>query len=725
MRVQSFSRIYLYGAWLMGGFLLWLFSKNGLLSSPLVFSLGFLYILFLPGFSLGRFLKLEDLSFSGKILLYFVLGLGFYFIINLSAIILGISLSILMPVLIVLLILLFLGSFLCDFLKRDPQTGRKIEFNFHPSNLLYLLAAAVALFILWIVYLKGPSLNGDPYFHLAILRKALEGDSLSVRNLAFTKTLMINPTYVYPVWQVFLAFLSRLFSLDIFVVWHNIIFVLTIISFFAWYYLAQVIFEKKFLALLGLLLWMILTFYDGAGYMFTRLGVPDTLAQLILLPLGIAFTFKYVFKKESQKLLIVNFLIALMLLVLHGPHYFYLLAAVLAFGLFYAIFYFKSDDYKLILKRLLQVFLVELLVLVLVGIVLELRSRTISTTILEFNKSTGAAIAYSSFFKFSLVYKYGFFLLPLVLVWRKTRWWLVGVCMLLVPLVYFTPLRDFLTKFLSIVFTDRLLTNLAWYFFVFSAVLAVKLYLIDLFLGHFNKNIRLMINLLLLLIFGGLVFWETKSQIISDFIYKIFYAKPTDAFVNAHYLWFFLIPLFLAAVLLSRRLIWKRSQLLTLSEEPKNHLTMFLLVLIISFALISPSIVNVRYFLKQPKTPQDQAYFLVSIQNDQSALNYLKNRIPQKSVVLASGGASKGLSALTPQYMAYNAGSAYEKKFQWVFDAGTQDSAKAEIVTSPQWAIDYVYLDRPSLQNNHFRLHPEIYQKVYYSNKTEIYKVIK
>lgn len=725
MRVQSFSRIYLYGAWLMGGFLLWLFSKNGLLSSPLVFSLGFLYILFLPGFSLGRFLKLEDLSFSGKILLYFVLGLGFYFIINLSAIILGISLSILMPVLIVLLILLFLGSFLFDFLRKDFQTGRKIEWHFHQTDLLYFLVAAVALIIGWVIYLKGPNLNGDPYFHLAILRKALEGDSLSVRNLAFTKTLMINPTYVYPVWQVFLAFLSRLFSLDIFVVWHNIIFVLTIISFFAWYYLAQVIFEKKFLALLGLLLWMILTFYDGAGYMFTRLGVPDTLAQLILLPLGIAFTFKYVFKKESQKFLMVNFLIALLLLVTHGPHYFYLIISILAFGLFYAIFYFKSDDYKLILKRLLQVFLVELLVLVLVAVVLELRSKTISTAILEFNKSSSAAIAYSSFFKFSLVYKYGFFLLPLVLVWRKPRWWLVGACMLLVPLVYFTPLRDFLTKFLSIVFTDRLLTNLAWYFFVFSAVLSVKLYLIDFVLEHFNKSIKLTVNLLLLLIFGGLVFWETKSQVISNFTYKILYARPTDAFVNAHYLWFFLIPLILVTILLTMRFIWKKNQLLTLSEEPKNHLTMFLSALIISFVLISPTIPNVSYFLKQPKTPQDKAYFLVSIQNDQSALNYLKNKIPPKSVILTSAAAAKGLSTLAPQYMAYNAGSAYEKKFQWVFDAGTQDSAKAEIVTSPQWAIDYVYLDKPSLQNSHFHSHPEIYQKIYFSNKTEIYKVIK
>lgn len=720
-------RLAAYPIWLIFGIFLLLLTRGNFLANPWLFSLAFLYILFLPGFTINRFLKLDNFSFLEHFLLSFVFGLSFYFIINLFGILLGGSLQIITFVIVFLLILLFLASFFRD-LKRDASFF-DWRLKFSSLDLIYFLVFALAAFILWIVYLKGPNLNGDPYFHLAIVNKALGGDSLSVRSLAFTKTLTINPAYAYPVWQVFLAFLARLFSLDIFAVWHNIIFVLTILSFFAWYYLSQVIFERKFLSVLALLLWAILTFYGGPGYLFTRLGVPDTLAQLIILPLGIAFTFKYIFSLDSNKtrqwqFLAVNFLIAFILLLIHGPHYFYLLTAVFSFGLFYAVFFFSSENYKPTLQKILKVFLAELLVLVLVGLTMEIRSRTLSTTILEFSKSTDMAIFYSSFFKFSLVYKYGFFLLPLILVWRRPRWWLIGAAMLSVLLVYFTPLRDLSIRFLSLVFTDRMLANLAWYFFVFSTVLAIGFYLIDHFLDRWGKNISLAANLLFSLIFLGVIFLQIKSQIISDFVYEVLYSKETNTFVNSHYLWFVFIPLILAGIFLLAGFLRKK-QLLTFSEEPKNAVSMFVLALIISFVLISPSIVNVNYFLSQPPTVQDEAYFLAGIQNDQSALGYLKARVPQKSVILTSSEATKSLSVLSGRYMAYNAGSAYEKKFSEIFSDGIKDKVKLEIMADPKWGIDYIYLDKPSLQNKHFSLHSETYQLIYKNETTEIYKIIK
>ena len=96
--------------------------------------------------------------------------------------------------------------------------------------------------------------------------------------------------------------------------------------------------------------------------------------------------------------------------------------------------------------------------------------------------------------------------------------------------------------------------------------------------------------------------------------------------------------------------------------------------------------------------------------------------MPSKSVILANGDASKGLSVLTNQYMAYTVGSAYQNRFDWVFSTANPDAEKMAIVTDPKWAIDYIFLASPAVENSHFQKHPEKYDLIYRGG-VEIYKI--
>ncbi len=156
----------------------------------------------------------------------------------------------------------------------------------------------------------------------------------------------------------------------------------------------------------------------------------------------------------------------------------------------------------------------------------------------------------------------------------------------------------------------------------------------------------------------------------------------------------------------------------------QNQLICFLVIVIIAFFFFAPSLEYLPVDLHQPMKETAQDYFLRRLSGDPGALSFVQKNLPAKSVILADENATKVLSVMTGNYMAYNVGSAYEERFNWVFDPTTPDSEKVNIVTSPEWAIDYIYLADPTAEGQHFRLHPEIYQKIY-DGQTIIYQVTK
>lgn len=725
MKALRQSFVLEYVLWIFAGLLIWAFVKllPSVFANPWFFTLGFFYILLLPGWLLKRFFRISLSEISGQILIIFILGLSFYFIINFLGIFAGLSLAVLVKIIFGLLILLFIITFLRDLLKK-PNESPKINWQgfFKLENIYFLLPLGLGIFFIWFIFQAGPSLEGDPYLHLAIIRKALDGSSLASRALAYTKTQQLNAAYVYPAWHIFLAFLSRVFSLSLFDTWSLVIIPLTLMAILSWYWFSKIIFQKTAFTILVLVLWLIFVFYAGPGYLFTRLVIPDTFAQLILLPLGFAFALKYIFERgPNKKLLLINFLIAFMLLIMHGPHYFYLILAVGLYGILFAGLFWQKNYYRAHLVRILQVFLSEVAVLILIGLVIEFRSHALLASLAQFNKSANVGAQTTSFLNFGLLYKYGLLLLPLTLfTWRDPRKLFIGAVMLLVPLIYWTPLVNLSTKFLSLVFTERLLANTSLYFLIFAVISGGLLLVIDRILAKLSKITANLFVFLAIIIGVFLVVAEIVNHSVSDLIYEIFYSKPADALLNHHYWWFLSFTLLVTIVILASVMIKKPK----LEEQAiKNHWLTFILMAILSFVLLSPSIANVALSLKKPPKPKAEKYFSQFI-SDEEALDFVRNHIPPKSVIYASTPASKALSTLVDQYMAYDAGTVDELSFKWLMDPTNPDDIKAEIFISPKWAIDYFYLENPVLEDEHFQAHPELYQLVY-AGQTTIYKLIK
>ena len=724
MKPPSVGQVLNYLIWFLLGLAFFLIAKflPGLFNNPLVFSLAFFYLLFLPGWLLFKLLQIKIDDLVGRILSYFALGLSFLLVLILAGIFTGLSLSLLIEIDVTMLILLFIGSLVWTFINPSRDTWkRKITWD----DLFFILPLLLGLFILYIVYLKGPGLDGDPYLHLSIVRKAFLGDSLASRALAFTKTSTINPAYAYPVWHVFLAMISKITSLDPLATWSYVLIPLSAISMLTWYWLAKKIFVQKCWAILSLLLFMIVTFYTGTGYLFTRLVVPDTLSQFIILPLIIAFALEFIFgQTKSKNVLIIVALLSLVSLVIHGPHYFYFLLIFLVYGLFFVLLSYKTLDYKITLIKIGQIILAALIPLVIFGLAIEVQSRSLSSVLAEFSKVPMPSLK-TQFSRFGLMTRYGYLLLPIVFLFvRQKRSLFIIAIMSLVPIIYWTPLGNILGKYLSFVFIERLADNTALYFLVFAFVLGFKVFIFDYWSSRLAVYCRHILEILLAVLIVVLIIFEVQTQKITVFSYLILYSKSTSAFVNHNIIWFLVATIILAvASLVIWKLIYKK-RIIIEALVYQNRLIDFLLIFLISFFFFAPSLEYLRVFLPQPVKIEGEQYFLKRLNNDQKALNFVENDLPSKSVFLADADASRALSVFTDNYLAYNVGSAYEEKFDWVFASDTPDWAKADIVLNPKWAIDYVYLEDPSLQNSHFKAHPEIYEKIY-SGQTEVYKIIK
>ncbi|MFA6492767.1 MAG: DUF6541 family protein [Patescibacteria group bacterium] len=721
-----------FAVWALFGVLLFLFLKivPEVSANFFYFSVFAFFILFFPGWSISKILNFTNQEFVGQWLLNFVLSLSFYFLINLLAIFLNIDINSLLKIYYCLLPLLWGVALIKDLLRPVMPTANHFEIKkiFKIENIFYLLPLVVGAYIVLVLRLKGPDFNGDPYFHLAIIRKAIDGSFLSSANLAFTKTSLTNPAYIFPVWHVLLALISKVLALDILACWANMILVLSVISFFVWYLLAKIIFKEKAWAILVVLLMMIFSFYSGPGYFFARLTVPDTFSQFVLLPLGLALTFSYIFSKEKRwQEAIVVVISAILLLLVHPPHYFYLLLTVLMLAVLYLIFRYKDIDYKQMVQKIFWVLGFILIPLILLIILIEVSLGSFFTILSEFTRAPIVNISYDKFSKFPLTYQYGYFLLPFVFLFLKNkRIIIILALMLLVPVVYFTPLRDLFSKYLSIVFTDRLLANTSLYFLVFALITGCVLRLIDGFLDRFSMRIKKYLNWTLLILFGAIIIIGLSTEAVSNFTYEIFYSKVTHSLVSQYTLVIFIVSIVVALLFwVFGKDSWSKKNPYEISSY-KNNLTVFIFMALLVFVLINPSVKNAKkyFFNNLAYENKTKNFFTKNFQNTDEAINFVKFQIPAKSVFLSDNESAKTLAVMTDQYMAYNIGSAWDKKLNLILSPNSSDLVKDELVVSSQYAIDYVLVKNSKIQDDEYFTKNPLFEKVY-DNNIKIYKVIK
>ncbi|MEK7142608.1 MAG: hypothetical protein AAB785_00180 [Patescibacteria group bacterium] len=700
-----------------------------LATSP-VFLIFALFLLLFPGWFLSRLIKIETYNITSQLVISFSLSLSFYLLVNLIAIFLGLNIEGLLWVYYILLPILFLAALTSDLWQDKTWPAFKLKTIFQKENLLLLLPIVFGTIIILVIDAKGADFNGDPYFHLAIMRKAIEGQPLTLNNLAFIKVYEPNPAYAFPAWQIFLGVISKVTALDIFTVWAKMILPLTLLSFFSWYYLSKTIFPNRTFQIISLLFFMIFIFGPSAGYIFQRLSVPDSFARLVVAPLVLALGLEYFLnKKISWKILLVFGLGAINLLIIHGMHYFYLLLLLLCFFILWSAFSFKDSGFFSNLKRGLLVLGAAILPATVLTIILEVKSKIISVSLSHFRAAAPANLAYLNFGKYPLIYKYGYFLLPIVVLFRKNRP-LVFILssMIIAPLVYWTPLKDYLSSFLSQVFVDRLLVNTSLYFLVFSLLIGFLVVKVENNLSRYFKTSWLP-ALFLTILLTFFVLLEINNKTFSSFGDSYFYSRKISQSISASSLSIFLVISILAFLIYIYEKFKSKKDYFLLPEF-KNQLAGFILIILLSFVLFAPAFTKTFASLKSSRffSSRDfsqKAYALSDIGYDPGGIEFLKSQIPPKSVILADKLASRSIAMLSDHYLAYNLGSFREGKLTAVFTNDLSDNEKEIILFSPKYAIDYIFLRLPDAQGDeYFSQHPELYQKVY-DSKVQIYKVFK
>jgi len=693
-------------------------------SSSFFFLAASLYLITLPGYLIWRIIRIPAQGIM-RLLIFFGLGLAFYLIANLKAIFFGINIDQLIKIYVIILPLLFIVALVSDFLKPFKQEAifdwKKI---WQKENIVYLVPIVLSIFIFLVIEAKGADFNGDPYYHLAILRKVVEGSKLNPASLVFSQTGSVNPAYAYPAWHIFVAGMSKILDVDIFTAWSKMVLPILVFTFLAWWQLSKAIFGKKNYAALGFIFFLASTFFSNVGYLFQRLTVPDTLTQYFLMPLALVLFLENIFsEKIDYKKLSVFSLAMISLLIVHGIHYFYVLLAAILFVIIYIVV--ERKRYRVALLTLIW----ALAPLLFIALILEVKGGFISGTLRHFEGSENIDIAYFQFASMGLVFQYAFLLTPLLLLFikKEKRLILLLALMVLTPLIYWTPLKDLFSRILSFVFTDRLMGNVALYYFVFALIAGFFIVLFENAVVAVSRIEKYIIQGLLGTILLVMILLECYDHTVSNLFDTIFYSQNISNFLTEN-VWYILALIIIIVIGLLWWQVAKKRNIFELGEF-QSGINGLILSFIFVFMLMSPTL-RQSFNLISPGAQVDKPDYrerIISYETlgGETPVAFIRGNVPAKSVILADDETAKGLSMLTNNYMAYNLSSSAEQELMTVFDDNNAADSKTNLIKSPIYQIDYIYL-RPAYLTSaaYFESRPNFYQEVY-SGDAKIFKVIK
>ncbi len=292
MKIKSY---FLYLGYL--GWLAILFTSLflGLNNTGLGITLAFLTFILSPGVFLLRLIKPSTSSFMVRLVLIISLGFGFYFLLSLIAILLNLAIGQLVIISVLLIGILFVWALFKDF-RNIWQTDWQWFKNQTIVDWLLIVAVLIGIIIAFLaVDAQSDKIGGDGWFHLAILQKIASGQGLNPHNLWMTKTTALNPIYSFPIWHILVVLFSKIINTSFFTAWRQIMMPMTLIVIIVWFGFLKTFFKSKSLVVLCFLCFLVYLLIANSFYMFSAIITPDTLNRLLLLPLVILLTAKYLF----------------------------------------------------------------------------------------------------------------------------------------------------------------------------------------------------------------------------------------------------------------------------------------------------------------------------------------------------------------------------------------------------------------------------------------------
>lgn len=739
---KTLSKLWFYFFWLIWAGSVWVINHFFALAPWTIFLTFFLLIL-LPGFCLARIFKFRfEEDYLGQIILFLTLGFTAICLLIFGTMFFGLTIFGLLNVFIIFMGFLFLLSFIFDFfIWKETFKPIKISFRdiFQVKNLNFFLVFSLILFVLLIVTTKGSLFRGgDPNFHLSILRKVSEGSALTPENLGFTKSKLIHIAYGFPVWHIFLGLLIKISRTDIFNLWGEIVLPLTTTVFLVWYWLFQRIFSNRNLVILAFLLFILFSFTWDTGYLFTTLPIPHTLSQLILLPLAIGLTLKYIFDKNlNYKFLFCLSIFLILTAIIHLTQYFYYTIIMVFFVLVFALLRFGDYDFKEIFKKTLLTIFANMIIILPFIIFLEVKSHVISAIWKSLIKADfSPPLRYRSFISFNYFAKYAYLTMPLILLFIKKNRQLIFLftLFLITPIAYSETIgfiRTWLLRFLRHVFMNRLYGTVTWHFAVWALILGFLMILIDRFISRMakiSKYSRYLINFTFLFSAGYLVWAQTESSFLTGLYAKVF-SKDMDKWLNEHYLWILLFVIILVTVLL----FWQKRQPKIVEffrlEEIKNPLPNFFLSFMLIIFFLGPNYKSIDEILKQKKISniffQPAQYELVTLATNysggQETVAFIKDNLPVKSVILVPESVSRYMPLLLDQFMVAYARSLASQEYSKIYRPDISPEEKLSLLAHSQ--SNYVMLTKPGQGKTFFDSFPEYFQMIFQNNKAFIYQV--
>ncbi|MBM2820986.1 MAG: hypothetical protein HW405_746, partial [Candidatus Berkelbacteria bacterium] len=331
---MKIKAIYIYLALALWATLLGLsFRLTNFNTTGIAMILVFLTIILAIGGLLLRISHMRIQDFWAKVLYAIGFGLGFFLFINLLAMICGLTLGQLVFANSFFILVLFILS-----LWEDRREMYEINFTFIKNKTIgewALIIVSISFGILAVlgVNSQAEKLVGDGGFHLAILEKVVTSKNLAADNLGVTKNATANIVYGFPVWHIFLGFLSKVLNTGIFTVYIRVILPVVILVLIVNFALIKIVFKNRFGAFAGFLAFNIYFLSAGAYFLLVPARSPDSLARILLLPLILGLTVYYLYQAKDKKYLQV-ILIAILAIILGLIHFTQLIDYVLILGVF-------------------------------------------------------------------------------------------------------------------------------------------------------------------------------------------------------------------------------------------------------------------------------------------------------------------------------------------------------------------------------------------------------
>lgn len=708
--------------------------------SPWIIALTFLALVFVPGFALSRLLKIAfPQDHFGQLILWLTLGLIFDLSICLLAIFLGLAINTLVFFTSMAILIIFIISFCFDWSR--PKAGEEsatLTFRsiFQSQNFSFLFLGILIVLVLAVVDQLGTNFIGDPMYHLAVMRRAIEGQSITIDNLNHVKN-QFHIAYGIPVWHVFLAVIAKITHTNIFILYREITTVLTLLVFLVWYWLFRKILPTKSLAVLALFL-LIIYYFQKNAYLYTRMPVPDVLNNLLLLPLSFGLALDYIFKKEStyKNLIILSLMLVFMGLI-HWTQYFYYLSAMGLLAILFAIFKYRESDFRPVFKKILFSIFSNMILILPMILFLQLKNNVSSN--LQAFSGVKKGSNNDRFYKFTPYMQLALIFLPLLgLFIRKYRRLIFLLAIFLFgPLVYNIPwIYKILRQYLSHVFVNRLYSNIGeWPYVLWALILGFILILIDRSLTKVTttaKYLRYLIDGFLGILLMVMVVLQFRFETIESW-YETVFSSATHDWLNRDYLWLMpTITLLVLIIYLWQKYLVKLKDFFQF-DEYQNQISMLSLTLIVVFFFSIPAQGNLRFYFKKEfnnyhfiSKAADPTLEIINPQKfgGMATIDFIKNNIPPKSVFDTNTKANYTLPTLVDVHMAsYTFDPDPTLKYRDLYEVDISLEKKLAMVKEGD--IDYLIYQYQTGKQSPFAAHPEYFTRIFSTETASLYQVNK